>query len=724
MARPLASPPGPPTGGGASEDEIRLPDLRPELRLHGNAPTGVGAQTFVVEDPIRHRFIQVDGLTCDLLALMSNVRKVSELQTAANTRLAAWVDREEIIGLVEFLFAHDLTVEPATGAWRNLLRKQERGQAKPFKRLIHNYLFFRLPIARPQTFLEATLFTVDWAYSRLFMIITMCAAIVGLYLVSRQWDTFLSSALYIVTLEGAILFSVALLVVKIIHELAHAYTAVRFGCRVPTVGVAFMLLIPLLYTDVTDAWRLKRRSQRLAVDSAGVLAELAVASYATLLWVFLPDGALKSTMFMLATAGWLMSLAFNLNPFMRFDGYYILSDIVGIDNLQPRSFQIAKWYLREVLFSLRDQPPEQFSSSILLRMALYGYAVWIYRLVLFVGIAILIYVSTFKVLGIFLFVVEIVFPVLWPISKELVEWWKMRRRILQSARTLSTISVTVLVGLVFFVPWSGTVIAPAVVSFKKQQPVHPLAAAQIVSVHATPGADVQKGDILFRLSRPELGQQLRVAMERLRSVEIRLGRGASDQQERGETLVLIRERARLLEEIAGLNKAIGDLELRAPMSGRVLQVATDLKAGRWVGTETMLALVGAVGALEARGYVTDDDVGRVHVGISGHFISDNPLLHRVHVTLQQISPSGVSEIDLVPLTSTFGGPVAVEPDDQNRLVPARGQYRIVADVQSDSATTLYRRELTGVIHLNGVRQSFAARFWRRFLQVVAQEAGA
>jgi len=108
-------------------------------------------------------------------------------------------------------------------------------------------------------------------------------------------------------------------------------------------GIAFLVLMPVLYTDTTGAWRLRSRRERLLIDCAGMMAELGVAAIATLLWVILPDGTLRSVAFILATTSWVMSLAINITPFMRFDGYYVLSDIAGIDReIARRRVQIAE----------------------------------------------------------------------------------------------------------------------------------------------------------------------------------------------------------------------------------------------------------------------------------------------------------------------------------------------------------------------------------------------
>ena len=139
--------------------------------------------------------------------------------------------------------------------------------------------------------------------------------------------------------------------------------------------------------------------------------------------MFLPDGPLRTGVFVLATTSLIMGLLLNLNPFMRFDGYHILSDAVGVPNLQTRAMAVGRWLLREILFGVGAPCPEPGPRSAVLAFAFYAWAIWIYRLVLFLGIALLVYHFAFKALGIVLFLIEIVWFILCPSSRNGRRWW-------------------------------------------------------------------------------------------------------------------------------------------------------------------------------------------------------------------------------------------------------------------------------------------------------------
>ncbi|CDL01234.1 putative peptidase family M50 (fragment) [Magnetospirillum gryphiswaldense MSR-1 v2] len=174
---------------------------------------------------------------------------------------------------------------------------------------LHHYLFFRIPLVRPDAWLSRALPLVAWMGSRAFRLCTLAALLLGLLMVGRQWDRFAATFVDHFSLSGLAAFGIALGFAKMAHELGHALVAKSYGCRVPTMGVAFLVLWPMLYTDVNDAWKLTDRRQRLMVGAAGILAEMTIAAWAVLAWGLLPEGTAKGMAFTLAVTTLFSSLA-------------------------------------------------------------------------------------------------------------------------------------------------------------------------------------------------------------------------------------------------------------------------------------------------------------------------------------------------------------------------------------------------------------------------------
>lgn len=701
-----------------AEKPLALPQLREDLEL---IPGGGEAKGWLIYDPAQHRYVKIDRNLFQLLGLWGEFRSGEGLLQAAHDRFGLSLTIDDIRRFVAFADANHLTVENAKG-WRGYAETRIRQQRSVWSKLVHNYLFFRIPLFRPDRFLNATYPFISCLFSRVALAVIALTGVAGLYLVSRQWEAFLGTFQHFYSLEGLVVMGLVLGVSKTLHELGHAYTAVRHGCRVPTAGIAFMMMAPLLYTDVTDAWRLKSRRARIAIGAAGVAVELALALVATFIWAFLPEGPLKSAAFLVATVNWAMSVAVNLNPFMRFDGYYLLSDLLDVENLQPRAFAIGRWRMREILFGLRAPAPEPMPRSRLRLLYLYAWATWIYRLLLFVGIALVVYAYFMKVLGVVLFLVEIGVFVAGPVWAELKEWWKMRSDILKSRRTVLTLGTVGVSVLLAALPVSTRVSIPAIVEAEGTALLFPPRAADVVSVDVVPGQRVDASDVVARLASVDLEHALRLAKLKRELTRQRLARRTADEEDRSDSLVLERELALLTAKIEGLERERGELVVTAGRAGIVREVNPHLHPGRAVSRKEPLALVGQERAHVARGYLAESDLWRIGTGSTGTFIPDDPGRPVFPVTVGDIAVSGAASIEIAELASTHHGPIAVQVDGRKQQVPVTAQYLVrfrTQDLDAPPATTI-----RGWVHVEGAAESLLARTVRQALKVLVRESGA
>jgi putative peptide zinc metalloprotease protein len=697
-----------------------LPSLRADLALLQGAPSRQGEPRWLIHDALQQRFIQLEDTAYRLLTFWPLCRTAGELASTMERHFKVEVDPREIEAFVSFLKINHLT---ADSDWQRLHASSQQQRSLVW-RALHGYLFVRIPLLRPNAFLKSSFPAVAFLFTRTAFLMLMLIGLCGLYLVSRQWVAFVTTFSYLFSIEGMIAFAATLVLVKIAHELGHAYMAVRFGCAVPTMGIAFVVLTPMPYTDVTDAWRLRDRRQRLLIDSAGMLTELGIAAVATLLWSFLPDGPLRSMAFMLATVGWLMSLAVNLNPFMRFDGYYIASEIAGIENLQPRAFALGRWRLRELLFGLGAPCPERLPPRTITLLVIYAWLTWIYRLVLFLGIALFVYHYFFKALGIALFLVEIIYFIAFPIGSELAAWYRLRRPILTSRRSWLTGALLALGFCALLVPWSRTIQVPALLEAAETAQLHASRPALITGVLAMQGQEVSAGQELITLHSPALEQAMAETRIRLELNGMRLSRRAGDEIDLQETTVLENERRALRGRLEGLAREAAQLTITAPMTGRVLEIGTGLHGGRWVNPREQLVLIGKPERLSARGYVAEKDLWRVQPRANATFIPEMPTRHAVALRLEDVSLAGVAALDLAELASPYGGRIAAAEDQQRRLVPKSGEFLAVFKAAPDETGLAPERAVRGLIHLRGEAESIAAAAWRQMLKVLVRESGA
>lgn len=705
-----------------SKKPDRIPELRPELQLIRGAPSVMGEPTWLVHDPLLNRFVQIDFATYETLRKWQGCSTAEELIARVNASQQVWLDKASLEQLVSFLHANRLTAEAPAQGWRHFSQEHVARQHSPAAAFVHNYLFYRIPLCRPQGLLERTLPIARAMSSLPVRAVIGSMGLIGLYLVSREWDAFTATFQNFVTWEGALLIALALSFVKAAHELGHAYTAVAFGCRVHTMGVAFVVMAPLLYTDVSDAWRLRDRRQRLLIDSAGIKVEVAIAAIALFFWAFLPEGPMRGLAFTLSAVSVLSSLAINLNPFMRFDGYYLLSETLGVDNLQARAFELGRWKLREWLFGLGMPVPEVLSRQLVAVLVAYAWMTWIYRLALFVGIALLVYSYFFKVLGIILFAVEMIYFVGRPIMNELKYLFQKRRLIFATRRTAGTAMLSAVVLLLCLVPLSTKVEIPAIVESAKLQPIYPGRSARIAEVNVLHGSRVKVGDVIVRLVSPDVDLDIELARTKLAMVRFQHARRGADASDRASTIVLESSLESLLTRIEGLEKEQEELVIRAPFEGKIIELDPGMHPGRWVSPRDLIALVAAEKGIVAKGYVSESDLWRIAPGGGGTFIPEELLRESVPVKIEMISRSVAAQIEIAELTTTYSGRIAVNQDEKRRLVPTTAQYL----VHMSSVAAPRSRELSvrGIVRADGLAESVLARVWRQALKVLVRESGA
>jgi hypothetical protein len=290
-----------------------LPALRPDLQIAESAAGINGAPQWVLADPLTGRYFTLTPTAIRLLRHWS-LRQPLQILAAANQEPGLPLQVKELEQLLQFLRQHDLVTSGDVEQRQRYLGKAQAMRTSLWKKVLHQYLFFRIPLWRPDPILNRCWPWLKRYGTPLLMAVFPLFLTLGLFLVSRDWVRYTHSFPHLFSLQGMAVFGVSLVIAKFIHELGHAFMAKRAGCRVQSMGVAFIVLLPLFYTDVSDAWKLKNRRSRLLIGAGGILAELLLAVIALLVWTLLPDGPLRTAAFMLSSATWITTLVVNLNP--------------------------------------------------------------------------------------------------------------------------------------------------------------------------------------------------------------------------------------------------------------------------------------------------------------------------------------------------------------------------------------------------------------------------
>jgi putative peptide zinc metalloprotease protein len=534
----------------------------------------------------------------------------------------------------------------------------------------------------------------------------------------RQWPELLSAFSDSMKVQGLAIYAAVLLVLKAIHEFGHGLTTARHGCQVPSMGIAFMLGTPVLYTDTSDSWRLARRTERLAIVFAGVGAEMIVATAALLLWSLLPDGMSRQICFTIVTSALVSTVVINLNPFMRYDGYFALSDALRVPNLQSRAFDLALWRMREFLFDLRRQPPEQLPQRLQTTLVIYAALTAFYRVGLYIGIAAIVYHIGSKLLGLLLGLFEIVFFILLPVSRELKQWWSDRSDILARRRIRWSMCLPVVALLTLCLPWLTVAEVPAVLQARVDEPIHLPIPAVIVETHVKDGQLVTAGQLLFVATSPDFEHQLAKSRAEAAAYGARLTRLHASDKERSERLTIESRYRKAQEKSEAIERLMAGLTIRAPIDGRVVDVDPELSLGAWQSIKRPLTRVVSIAGVRARGVLSDADIHRVVTGAAAQFVPDDVSLPVRSMRLVDIARASNGRLAEPALVEKFGGIVPAN-DEKGELLLRHGW----ADVQFDAETPPPTQTVRGIMRVDATAISPMRLILSQIARVLVREHG-
>ena len=703
------------------QNKLMLPALREDLTLLPGPRHLDGSPSWRIHDPVRNQFFEIGWLEFELLSRWTAHREATTLidQVAEETTLIP--TDEEIKELVEFLSVNQL-LDPSNYEVRRGLRRRMQSKVRPwYETLLHHYLFFRVPLVRPDAFLQKTLPLVEVLFTRWFAYTVFVVFLADLYMLLRDWQSFSGAFARHLNLTGALYYALAATFAKVIHELAHGYVAKHNGVRIPAMGVAFLVMWPYLYTDTAETWKLSDRRKQLAIAIAGTAAELVLAVFATLLWGLSADGAFKDMLFVLATTTWVMTLAINASPFMRFDGYFVLSDAIDFPNLHERATACAQWFLRATFFQLPGRNPEPLLTrrqrGLLIAFAL---VTWVYRLTVYLGIALLVYHIVLKLLGIFLMLVELVWFVLRPFASEAAFLWSKRRWVRLAWRPTAVLFVAL--GILFWsIPVSREVTAPAVLHAQTEQAIYAPMEARLRSLRVKPGQEVAAGVVLAILDAPELAVRGRQADLSIASFTAELQRAAASSMRQEQLGVLQEGLAEAYAKRQSVLEETARLELRAPFSGRVRDLPPDIVEGRWVNPRQLLMRIVTDYTDIVEVYVSESQVGGVQSGQSVRFypsVSTMPVMHGVVTSVDKTPSRGISR---PLLASVHGGGLAAVKDRKEGLIAYDPVFRVLVRPSDNYPSPGY--VLRGTARIETDLRLVAQNFYTRIISILIRESG-
>lgn len=694
-----------------------FPKLRSDLNLYKAARHVSGAPSWTLHDPASNRFFRLGWMEFEFLKRWG-AGKLEAVLSSIKQETTLSPNQEDFKNFAEFLSQNQLLDASGEATTKQLMQQVEAKKIKPVSWAIKNYLFVRIPLVKPDRFLSWLLPIISPIFKNLTLkILFMCAAL-GAFLIIQDWEEFLRGFRVLQTPGGLITAFFVLAFAKVIHELGHALASKYYGCRVPAMGVALIVLWPLLWTDTTEGWKLKDKNKRLMIDGAGMIAELGVAALASILWAISPDGDFKVAMHLLATTSWVMTLAVNANPFMRFDGYYLLSDATDIPNLQNRSFALAKWWLRKKLFALDVPPPEKFLKQTQRWLILYAIGTWIYRFFLFLGISLLVYHFFFKALGVALMIVELWWFIGKPIVNELKAWKAGMMNIKGTRRLRFYQIVTFGLLLILAVPLPHNIYSPALMKSAQESPLIAPQASQLFEIHIQNGQSVKAGDILFTLNAPELEKQQTTNALSIKYLQKQLAQSSVSSQNFSQANLQRNDLLRVKSESIRLQSEKDSLIIKSPFDGVVRDLSEVINTGDWLEKREFLGLLVSKNYV-IETYVSEYEIEKIKPGSKLEFIASDTL-EKVSGIVSYIEQSSVKTLKNEELASIHGGTIPVKADRDNFLRPEYRIYKIVAEIEQANNP---ERRILGDVKIQAGWNSIAWSASKKIYSLIIRESG-
>ena len=232
----------------ANQKEILLPKIREDLKLLETSPCEDGSKQWTLFDPIQNKYFTIGIDTFDLIkywqAGISTKEFIKRLE-----KFDYEIEEESLLTFINFLTHSGLIQCQNQEDNKRIIEQKKKSKQNLFKWLMHNYLFIKIPLFKPDKWLNRNYHKIDFLYSKFWNNFVLLIGFIGILLVIRDWDNFISTFMYLFSKEGMIYYGISLIFVKSLHELGHAFTAKRYGCKIPSIGVAFWLCF-LFYIQI------------------------------------------------------------------------------------------------------------------------------------------------------------------------------------------------------------------------------------------------------------------------------------------------------------------------------------------------------------------------------------------------------------------------------------------------------------------------------------------
>ncbi len=659
---PDATNPAPPPGdAGEAWQQIAGLKLRLGHPVHLYRHRYRGEPWLIIADRESETYYRCSHGAERFLGLLDGSRSVEEAYREAGGAASAGLQPQDVLLLIANLKAAGLLrSEIETGQH---VDAPARAATSPWLRPFA----IRIPLFDPDRLLAKTAHLYRPLFSRAALILWSIPVLLALAAAWLHWPGLLEHAeARFADPKNLLWYWLLYPVVKALHELGHACATRAWGGAVRETGIMLLVLFPVPYVDSSAAHGFGSKRRRMAVSAAGIMVELLLASLALLLWVNTDHGLLRDLAFDVIVIGGLSTLIFNANPLLRFDGYYILGELVEIPNLGTRAQQYLAYLFRHYLLAMPGQRSPVTGAGEAGWLAGYGICAFAYRI--FISLFIAFWVAgKFLIIGVLLAFWAVATQLAYPAVRgvlRLIPEVARAGRLRRLGFVASVAAVAILAGLV--APVGHSSYAEGVVSLPEDAMLRAGADGIVAEVLLADGAAVARDETVLRLENPVLAARRDVLLAQLEETRAR----------RDESLLRDRSRADILKlKVSAIEADLGDvqaqlenLQVASKTSGLLsLPFASDLP-GRYLKKGEQIGFVAGPEPVSALVAIAQADIDVVRRNTEAIVVKFSSRPARVfEARLLRELPGGTNRLPSRVLGSAAGGQVAVDARDETGL---------------------------------------------------------
>ena len=663
----------------------RVAGLKPRLRRHAHIHRHHyrGELWYVLQDLASGRYYRFTPTAYQVIGLMDGRLTVQDLWEKASERFGDEAPTQgEMVNLLSQLHAADVMLCDVPPDTAELFRRHSKQERSWWKTNLRSPLSLRFPLFKPEKFLARTAYLVRPLFSTYGALLWLAVVGAALVLAGLNWQDLTEGVMdRVLSGQNLVLLVLVFPFIKALHELGHGYAIKILGGQVPEMGIMLLVFMPVPYVDASSSLAFREKWQRVLVGAGGMLVELFVASLAVFIWLFLSPGFLRSICFNVIFVASVSTILFNGNPLLRYDGYYILSDLLGILNLGQRGTNYLGYLFKRYAFGLKEEPPyvgpgERFW------FIFYTIAAFVYRIFLYFAIISFI-AAKFFFIGILMAIWSIVGLAVVPAVKKI--HYVMTSPALREKRGRAVavtwgliLGVLVLLFLMPFPSWTRT---EGVVWAPDESLVRAGAEGFVDRVRATPTTSVKTGEVLIECRDPLLVANVRVLEAQLRELEVQYN-DLTSQLDSVKAGIIKEEIDQTRGNLARARERQAALMIRSPGDGLFILPGAEDLPDRFLKQGDLVAYVLNKDRPTVRVVATQSDIDLVrqrHRGVKVRLASQVDRV--IPALIKREVPGGMEKLPSTALGQGGGGEVPIDPRDKDGLKTFENLFQL--DLQLD-----------------------------------------